>query len=358
MNGRTQSSRNAIPDLLLRRLHDLPGLPHEACASHAAEPGAKDGTFASHSWAAGNTAVPFYYGFDEQLAKTTAFLKSGNYLNVDLFAIRKTSDNKMIAPLGSVPFTLAPGDVVQTMVVIQNKNIGHSLLPEIRDLTEAWVEFVATDSTGKEVYHSGFIKPDGSLDGQAHSFSKLMVDKDDNFVDNHKVATVHSAPYDNTIQAGRSALVRYEFQIPADARGALTITARVNYRHLRQSFINNVLGKDHPAYPIVEVASRTRKLNIGENLAETPETNDNPDWMRWNNLGIAYLDQVQFPEAIHAFSQVVKLRPDYADGYINIGLTNISWWKFASARGGLEKALELSPNNARAPVLSCSGRAA
>ena len=122
------------------------------------EPGAKNGTFASHRWPAGNTAVPFYYGFDEQLEKTIAFLKSGNYLNVDLFAIRKASDDKMIAPLGSVPFSLAPGDVVQTMVVIQNKNIGHSLIPEVRDLYEAWVEFVATDSTGKEIYHSGFIK--------------------------------------------------------------------------------------------------------------------------------------------------------------------------------------------------------
>ena len=47
--------------------------------------GAKNGTFASHRWPAGNTAVPFYYGFDEQLQKTIEFLKSGNYLNVDLF---------------------------------------------------------------------------------------------------------------------------------------------------------------------------------------------------------------------------------------------------------------------------------
>jgi hypothetical protein len=62
-------------------------------------------------------------------------------LNVDIFAIRKASDGKMIAPLGSQPFNLAAGEVVQAMVVIQNKNIGHSLVPEVRDLYEAWVEF-------------------------------------------------------------------------------------------------------------------------------------------------------------------------------------------------------------------------
>jgi tetratricopeptide (TPR) repeat protein len=45
---------------------------------------------------------------------------------------------------------------------------------------------------------------------------------------------------------------------------------------------------------------------------------------------------------------VVKLRPDYADGHINIGLTYIEWEKYSEARADLEKALDLSPNNARA----------
>jgi hypothetical protein len=58
------------------------------------------------------------------------------------------------------------------------------------------------------------------------------------------------------------------------------------------------LGKDHPAYPVVEIASRSRTLNVGENKPEAPDPKDNPDWMRWNNLGIAYLDQFQYMEAV------------------------------------------------------------
>ncbi len=356
------------------------------------EVGQKNGTFASHRWTAGNTAVPFYYGFDEQLKKTTEFLQSGTYLNVDLFAIKKVDpwaventaySDGLIAPLGSVPFQLKTNDTVEAMVVVQNKNIGHSLIPEVRDLYEAWVEFEVKDSDGAEIYHSGFLQADGSLDPRAHSFTNRPVNTDGQFVDNHKVWTIHSVAYDSTVPAGRSVLVRYQFRIPASAKGPLSVTARVNYRHLRQSYLNNVFGKDHPAYPIIEIMERTRTLNLGENEATppppqnmasqvptsqtpaslTPSTQspaspnqattslasqDNPEWMRWNNFGIACLDQQQYADAVNAFAQVVKLRPDYADGYTNIALTNILWEKYGSARGSLEKALALGPDNARA----------
>ena len=53
--------------------------PNARCPNY----GAQHGTLASHRWLAGNTAVPFYYGFDEQLDKTIAVSQSGRYLNVD-----------------------------------------------------------------------------------------------------------------------------------------------------------------------------------------------------------------------------------------------------------------------------------
>jgi tetratricopeptide (TPR) repeat protein len=174
------------------------------------------------------------------------------------------------------------------------------------------------------------------------------VNVDGEFVDNHKVWTIHSMAYDNSIQSGRSALVRYEFQVPPNAKGPLAVTARVNYRHLRQSYLNNVLGPDHPAYPVVEMASRTRALAVGMNQPTPPEASDNQDWMRWNNLGIGFIDQQQYSDAVEAFENVVKLRPDYEDGYVNVGVAYLEWEKYSSARPSLEKALQLHPDYARA----------
>lgn len=70
--------------------------------------GAKDGRLASHRWLAGNTAVPFYYGNEEQLEKTTAFLKADNCIDVDLFALKPASSSPSLVPLGNESITLSP----------------------------------------------------------------------------------------------------------------------------------------------------------------------------------------------------------------------------------------------------------
>jgi tetratricopeptide (TPR) repeat protein len=312
------------------------------------EYGAKHGTFASHRWLAGNTAVPFFYGFNQQIEKTIEFLRTGNYLNVDIFGFRDMASDALAAPLGSVPVTLKPDESVEASIVIQNKNIGHSLIPEVRDLYEAWVKVTVVDADGKLIYRSGFLKPDGLLDPGAHSFTNRPVDLSGNFVEKHKVWEIHSMAYDNTIQAGRSALVRYRFHIPAEARAPITITAAVDYRHFRQSYLNNVLGPVHPDYPVVELVSRSRTFNFESNPPTAPLPSDNPEWMRWNNIGIGYLDSLQYEDALNAFQQVVRLRPDYKDGYINVGLTYIEWEKYAEARSPLEEALHIHPDDARA----------
>ncbi|WP_238525675.1 MULTISPECIES: tetratricopeptide repeat protein [Acidobacterium] len=310
--------------------------------------GAKNGMLASHRWLAGNTAVPFYYGYREQLDKTIEFLKSGQYLNVDIFGIKKLHQPGLIGPLGSVPFHLEAGDVLDAYVVIQSKNIGHSFIPEIRDLYQAWVEFTVRDAKGHTLCRSGYLRPDGTLDPWAHSFTNRPVDDDGKRVNNHEVWRIHSVAFDNTIQAGRSALIRYRFQIPVNVKGPITVTARVNYRHFREVYINHVLGQQHPAYPVVTLASCTRTLVLGENHPVTSRPGENPDWMRWNNLGIAYLSELQYAAAVKAFDHVVQLRPDYADAYTNIAVVEIPWEKYGSAMDSIRRALMLSPHDARA----------
>jgi tetratricopeptide (TPR) repeat protein/nitrate/TMAO reductase-like tetraheme cytochrome c subunit len=310
------------------------------------DPATKKGTIASHRWIAGNTAIPFLYGYNEQLKKTLDYLKADK-LNVDLFALARTDGSGLIAPLGTRSFTIKQGEELQAIVVIQNKGIGHALIPEQRDMYQAWVEFEVTDAAGKVLQASGRLNSDGNLDPSAHCFVTRLLDADGRLLTKHEIWKRRFTATDATIPPGRSTLVRYVFHIPKNGAGPYTITARVNYRHFNELFTNFALGDKHPAYPVVEMAARSRELKIGDNTPIEAGPKDNPDWMRWNNFGIASLDQGQYTQAERAFVHVSKLRSDYSDAYTNLGIVYLQLENFAAAGKSLTKALTSMPNDAR-----------
>lgn len=318
------------------------------------DPGAKKGMLASHRWLGGNSLVPAYYGYTEQSAKLAAYLKN-DVLNMDLFALEKTSGTKpgeqvpLIAPLGTTAFTVKPGDKLTLSLVIQNKGIAHSLIPEQRDMYEAWVDFQVRNSDGKILAESGALRPsDNELDPSAHSFTNRLINKQGELNALHQVWNNRVLAYNNTIQSGRSQLVRYSFTIPAKNTGPVTVNATVRYRRFDQHFIDFAVGQKRYAQPILEIASVTRTFAMGENAPAPPPPGTNPEWMRWNNYGIGLLDAQQYAASVQAFQHVAAMRPDYADAHTNVAIAMIAWERYEDARPELQRALALSPNNARA----------
>jgi len=307
--------------------------------------GAEDGKLKSHRWLGANTALSKYYGYDEQMEKTVAFLRTGVF-NVDIFGIERNGD-KIAAPLGTVPFEIAAGDDLVVSVVVQNKGIAHNHVPEQRDFYESWVEFQVKDSAGKTIMDSGAIQPGGELDPGAHSFTNRLVNTSGVLNDLHQVWDTRIIAFNNTIISGRSQIVRFGFKLPAGVAGPITLTAKVNYRRFNQRFIEFGLGK-HYQLPVVQMASRTRTIALGANQPAAPDAEDNPLWMRWNNYGIGLLDAQQYADSAAAFERVAQLRPDYADAYTNVAIADYSWQRYDQSRTQLEKALKLSPKNARA----------
>ena len=233
--------------------------------------------------------------------------------------------------------------------MIQNKGAAHSLVPEQRDMYEAWVDFTVKDAaTGKVLAESGFLKPSGDLDERSHSFTNRLINVKGGINDLHQVWDNRVVAYNNSIQSGRSQVVRYSFRMPTESTGAVTLTASVRYRRFDQHFIDFVMSKEHYAQPVADMASASRTLHVGDNAPTPPLENENKEWMRWNNYGISLLDAQQYQASLAAFEHVAKLRPDYADAFTNMAIVEIQWERYGEARPHLAKALEIAPNNARA----------
>src|SRR5207253_1326444 len=90
--------------------------------------------------------------------------------------------------------------------IASHRFLGASLVPEQRDFYEAWVAFEVKDASGKLIYHSGYLKPDGYLDENAHSYTNRLISKEGKLLDQHQVWLTHARGYDNTILPGRSDL--------------------------------------------------------------------------------------------------------------------------------------------------------
>ncbi|MGB6192272.1 MAG: tetratricopeptide repeat protein [Terracidiphilus sp.] len=334
-------------------------MPREAMPADTSDPGAKNNQLASHRWLGGNSLIPAYYKFDEQARRLAAFLKDGpqggGVLNVDIFGLEKEgglekdgADRKLIAPLGLTAFSIAPVETLIADVVIQNKGIGHSLIPEQRDFYEAWVDFTVKDSTGKVIAESGFIQPDGNLDPSAHSFTNRLVNVKGELNDIHQIWHNRVLAYNNALQSGRSQLVRYRFRLPKTVTESFTISATMRYRRFDQHFLDFAMQAKHYPEPVLDMGTETRTIRIGANGPVPPLPDENKEWMRWNNYGIALLDAQQYEASVRAFERVAALRPDYADAYTNMAIVEISWERYSDAKPHLEKALSLLPGDPRA----------
>ncbi len=320
-----------------------------------ADPGAKHGQLASHRWLGANTLIPEYYHYDEQKRRTVAFLENSIF-NVDLFAVEHRaspgSAPRLAAPFDRVADVITPGERLTVDVVIQNKGIAHSHVPEQRDMYQSWVDFTVKDRAGRTLGESGFVDPRSKeLDPRAHSFTNRLINTDGGLNAEHQVWNTRVVAYTNSIQSGRSQVVRYTFTMPPAAAGPVTVTATVKYRRFNQHFIDFGMAESagqHYPETTISMASASMTLAAGASSAHAPRPGENADWMRWNNFGIALLDAQQYAAALGAFSRVASMRPDYADAFTNRALAEFEWQRYAEAGTDLDHALALAPGNARA----------
>src|ERR1051326_397052 len=329
---------------------------------------AKQGVIASHQWLGANTAAPLFYGQTKQVQRTEEFLSS-QVISVDIFALKRESTGETIPEVTTNrQLALRPGEEITAEVVVANRKAAHSFAPEVRDLYEIWVAFEAVDDHGRILMRSGFLKPDGMLDDSAHVYKAILLDEESRPITRHQIWLTNVVGYNNAIPAGRSDIARFRCRMPQDwtpdASRSITLKTTVNYRRFTQEYTNYVLKRQNKklTLPIVRMAENEIKIlpaSVKSSSAKNEPVRKDRSTLetqarRWNDYGIALLEQAQYGPAAEAFRHAGELNPTDPNPLVSAAIAEMKTERFGLERNQLGKAaelldtaLELDPNNAR-----------
>jgi tetratricopeptide (TPR) repeat protein len=382
-----------------------------------------DGTVHSHSFAAANMAVPFVNHDTKQMKEVEDFLKSG-FISVDIFSVapidEKSEGTRMIrraggdapqamsssgsgeeveqsgpafirevgqiaAPIDKAAPALSPGSSARVDVVVRTRKIGHFFPGGTLDAFDIWIELQGKDADGKVVFWSGQVRDDGRgpVEEGAHFFRSYQLDAQGNPIDKRNAWQARSVLYVRNIPPGAADVSHYRIRVPRDARGPITLTAKLQYRKFTHYYTNfayagqpkdvSLITKDYnsseysfdtanvppnvsgqmkgtiPALPITTLAESTATLPIGD--GRTP-----PAWQpvagkadreRWNDWGIGLLLQGDLKGAEFAFKKVTEAEPEYADGWLNVARALIQEGETDAAKPFIAEALKRDPSLGR-----------
>jgi hypothetical protein len=379
------------------------------------DPGNINGMVHSHRFAAANTAVPTANQDQKQLREVEAFLKSG-FITVDIFAAspvdeehgqtamrRRTGEGpqlsssfavgeeaeqagavtirevgRMLAPVETGTFQR--GQTIRLDTVVRTRKIGHFFPAGTVDAFDVWLELQAKDAGGKIIFWSGKVEDNGRgpVERGAHFYRSYQIDGAGNMINKRNAFQTRSVLYVRLIPPGAADVAHFRLHIPKDAKGPISVTAKLNYRKFQHYFTqfayagepvtndpslvstsfdnrqfsfdpsnipSNVSGKIKgriPVLPIVTLAEAETTLKIGDQPVDWKPIVRKQDRERWNDWGIGLLLQGDLKGAEFAFKKTTEAEPGYADGWLNVARALIQEGETDAAKPYIERALQIN----------------
>ncbi|MEO7648828.1 MAG: multiheme c-type cytochrome, partial [Bryobacteraceae bacterium] len=327
------------------------------------DPGNHKGEIHSHRFPGANMAVPYVNRDQAQLGAVERFLKSG-FITVDIFSVSPVTENakettmvrrggeppqlstgmavgeeaeqsgplmlrevgQLAAPIDRAGATVQAGATAKVDVVVRTRKIGHFFPGGTIDAFDIWLELQGKDADGKIIYWSGRVEDEGKgpVEAGAHFYRAFQLDGDGNPINKRNAWQARSVLYVRLIPPGAADVAHYRVKIPKDAKGPITLSAKLNYRKFSHFYTQfayagepkpgqdpALLSKSHnsleysfdkanvpqnvsgqikgeiPNLPIVILAEAKTTLKLGEQ-AWNPVVKKE-DRERWNDWGIGLL---------------------------------------------------------------------
>jgi hypothetical protein len=140
---------------------------------------------------------------------------------------------------------------------VKNVGAGHKIPTGVTYLRKMWLEVTAVDGSGTEIYKSGHVMEDNSIDPDTVFYRKVFKDADGNMTPKSWIAK--EIAYDRRIPAkGHDEQV---FEIPLSGSGSnIHVTVRLMYRSMTQEAAN-AMNIDGLVVPSLEMAKTEVHIN-------------------------------------------------------------------------------------------------
>ncbi|HUR47213.1 MAG TPA: multiheme c-type cytochrome [Candidatus Saccharimonadales bacterium] len=319
----------------------------------------------NHLFPAANTGLAHIRGQPEVVKAHETFLKGS--VRVDIFGIKEEGriDGKLEAPLRPRVPALKRGGKYLLETVIRTVRLGHPFTQGTVDSNEIWVD--AKLASGSEVVgRSGGLGAFNEVDPWSHFVNVLMLDREGNRIDRRNPQDIFTPLYNHQIGPGAAQVAHYSFTVPEDAREALTVEVKLQYRKFDTKYMQYVFGKEFTNnLPIVTIATDKITFPVA-GIAETMAQATNAPsqiiaWQRWNDYGIGLFleggdkgsEKGELIQAADAFAEVEKLgRPD---GPLNLARVYYKEGRLEEAVQALQRAAKTEPPAPRWTVAWLNG---
>ncbi len=220
--------------------HMTHGITHfEANPGKASEIGPGRDHVYTHYFVGGNAAVTGVMGSEVHQRMAIERLKSAATL--ELVIAEKDSE-------------------AEVMVKVTNSGAGHKLPTGLTEAREVWIEVVATDATGKEIYHTGGLDSDGDVGPDAVMYHVVLGDASGH--PTMKVWEAESTLSDNRLLPKETRVEKFNFTISDHVKGPIKVEAKLNYRSASQKFLDELFGKGAVVAPVIEMAGAEGTVEV------------------------------------------------------------------------------------------------
>lgn len=228
------------------------------------------GQIRSHRFLGANSLLALLNDSPEQFEQMVRFLQS-NKMRLTIDKPNRQTASQNYKPLeGEVdarqlvtaPYFYYLNEQAELNIAVSNIGVGHHFPGGTIDINEAWLEIVVTDASGQQVFSSGLLHADQTVDPKAYFYRSMPVDRFGKDVWKHDLFNMVGDRYRNAVAPGASDLVQYQFQVPAWAVSPLHVAATLKYRKLNKKYTDWALDDSKVSLPVIDMARDSLQIPL------------------------------------------------------------------------------------------------